>query len=324
MRAPSLILIVAALALAVSVPFVSQTAMLIALFGLIFSITAIGYNIAYGYGGMISLGHAAFFGAGAYTVGLMYRHLGMGELALLFPLSMAAAVLVALPIAPIAARLSGLQLATALLAYSMLYYSLVLKLGPITGGSDGISIGGLTALGFEFPDRQSLNLFIYFSSLATTVLSLVLVRRFLGTVGGRLVLAARDNPLRLEFLGYVPARAKTVAFLISAAMCGLSGAMYASALQFVNADLLYWTMSGEILFMVIFGGVGTLLGPIIGAFVLSGLRFYIATTPDIGVYWQLALGVIIAVTIYGAPRGIIHPIYRVASLIRASMGGGNV
>ncbi len=320
---PAIVLAVAMLALAVSVPFVSQTAMLIALFGFIFSITAIGYNIAYGYGGMISLGHAAFFGAGAYTVGLMNRHLGMGELAVLLPLSMAAAVLVALPIAPIAARLSGLQLATALLAYSMLYYSLVLKLGPITGGSDGISIGGLAVLGYEFPDRQALGLFIYFASLALTVLALFLVKRFLGTVGGRLVLAARDNPLRLEFLGYVPARAKMAAFLISAAMCGLSGALYASALQFVNADLLYWTMSGEILFMVIFGGVGTLLGPILGAFVLSGLRFYIATTPDVGIYWQLALGVIIAATIYSAPRGLIHSIYRAATLIRGSKGGGH-
>jgi branched-chain amino acid transport system permease protein len=260
---------------------------------MIYAIVAMSLDLLLGYGGMVSLGHAAFFGVGVYTVGILAHH-GVTEALLSWPAAVCAAVLISLAIGIVSLRTAGAYFIMITLAFAqMLYYfSFTLK---TYGGSDGMRMASRNSFAGILPmNRQEV---FYYLVLALTLLVFTLCRRIVRSQFGLVIGGIREDEQRMRSLGYAVFRHKLVCFALSAALAGFAGALMANQTLYVTPSFLHWTQSGHILVMVILGGMGTLIGPMLGALalllaeeVLSGF-----TT-----HWMIFLGpFLIAMVLFG-------------------------
>jgi branched-chain amino acid transport system permease protein len=312
MRDRLALLLLAALALAL--PFLAHAFDSPATTGLatrivIYAIAASSLNLILGYGGMVSFGHAAYFGLGGYAVGLMFFHWsdgsplfglipGSNSLLVTAPLAMLLAGLAALLIGALSLRTTGVQFIMITLAFAQMVFFLFVSLERY-GGDDGMTLRRLAPVwGLNLRDPDNM----YWVSLGVLVVWLALMHRIVRSPFGRVLEGIRQNERRMAALGISIYPYKLTAFVIAGMACGLSGALFATYSRFVSPDMMAWTKSGEFMIMVILGGLGTLIGPVIGAAALVGLEYVLAGITE---HWQFILGPILVLIVLFARRGLM-------------------
>jgi branched-chain amino acid transport system permease protein len=273
-------------ALLAALPLVSSSyAINLAIEVLIFAIFAMSLDLLLGYTGLISFGHAAFFGVGAYAAIILATRLGFG----IWPALVAGVVVAAAAAAVIGAccvRLGGVSFIMLTLAFSQLLFAVSLKWRSVTGGSDGTGgLGRPSVLGWSFSDPAN----FYYLILAFFVVSTVVLRRLIASPLGHVFVGIRENEARMQAIGYRTRRFKLLAFVVAGAFGGLSGGLYAMFNGFISPESMYWTASGDVLIMVILGGAGTLTGPAIGAAIFLLMKNFVSTRTD---HWMLIIGIV--------------------------------
>jgi branched-chain amino acid transport system permease protein len=276
-------------------------------YGLIAAIAALGFNLLLGYTGLLSFGHSAYFGIGAYTVALIVQRLG--------PHSMELYILIGLPVVAIVSALFGyvcvrhtrIFFGILTLAISQVVYSLALKLYWVTGGSDGLRVPRpsllLGSLNFSGPRGfQQFITFYYYYVLAIFVVCVVLMWVVVHSPFGKALQAIRDNEVRARFVGLRVRRFRWISFVVSGTVTGLAGILWVPLNGLTTPDVLYWTFSGEIVFSALLGGFRNFTGPIVGGIVFTYLKTYAVATTE---YWQLLLGVVLVTLVLVLPTGIV-------------------
>ncbi|MFB6131513.1 MAG: branched-chain amino acid ABC transporter permease [Salinigranum sp.] len=278
---------------------------------LIFGLFAMGYNLALGETGMLTFGHAAFFGLGAYGSGLFLAHVQppawLGFICLITGTLLAAAG--GLVIGLLSLRRRGTYLALITLAFAEMIYFVVFQWKSLTGGDDGLfgvmtpklGIPGVFMISFSGGVLPG-NVTYYLFSFVIFMLALVALRRIKRSNFGRVLNAVRENENRAQFLGYDVNRYRLAAFTLSAAFSGLAGALYAPFLNYVGLDTLNWVLSGEVNFYVLLGGIGSFPGAVIGTFIYYWLSDTVSTLWS---HWQLLMGLILIAIVLFFPEGIL-------------------
>jgi branched-chain amino acid transport system permease protein len=268
----------------------------LAALALVYGIGAIGLNLLVGYGGMISFGHAAFFGIGAYTVAILGLS-GLTSTVVTLPCAMAAGVIGALLIGALSLRMTGAYFIMITLAFAqMLFYGSV----AITkfGGDEGITTPRGDLLGFDLHNGTTFFYLVFTITLATLYLS----RRIVASRFGRVLRAINDNERRAVSVGYNTYAYKLIAFAIAGGMAGLGGALMANLNEYAAPSLFHWILSGEFLVMVILGGLGTLIGPLLGAILFVLLQTILSAYTT---YWMLILGPIMLLIVMFSSGGVV-------------------
>jgi branched-chain amino acid transport system permease protein len=263
-----------------------------------FGIFASSLNILVGYGGMVSFGHAMFFGSGAYVFGLL-----MQKTQVSIPVAILGAIgfsgLLGLLIGAICVRLKEIYFSFLTLAFQMLIHSVILTWTSLTGGDQGL-MGGIPRplfLGINLSDHTSL----YWFSCALGVLCLLVMRIILQSPFGATLRMVRDSSERAAFLGIDVWRIKLYAFILSSCMASIGGVLMALFVSGAFPDFGYWTMSGDAIFMIMMGGLHVFIGPVVGAALLLLFNDIITRTTE---YHGLALGLVVLLFALGFKRGI--------------------
>lgn len=278
---------------------------------LIYAIAAISLDIILGYGGMVSFGHGAFFGVGGYAVGILTHHALDGSdvpwlpgdwtgttLALVqVPLAVVAAGVVGAIIGALSLRTRGVYFIMITLAFAQMLYFFMISL-PTYGGQDGLNLWERSALpGIDLYDGRQ----FYYFVLALLLGFLGLAARIVNSRFGMVIRGCRQNEPRLQALGYPTYRYKLAAFVFSAMGAGLAGALIANHNEFVGPGMMHWTRSGEIMVMVILGGMGTLFGPVVGAAALLLIEEVLSQYTE---HWMIILGPFLVLVVLFARNGL--------------------
>jgi branched-chain amino acid transport system permease protein len=278
----------------------------------ILAIAGVGLNLALGYGGLVSFGHAAFFGLGGYAMGVLASHAqsyqplatwpfeiaGSNQMLVIWPVAVAVTALAALVIGALSLRTSGVYFIMITLAFAQMIYFFAIS-WPAYGGEDGLSI----YIRNEFPGVNTLAPFGFFwICLGVLALALLLSWRLVNSRFGLALQAARQNPVRVASVGIRPYGVQLTVFVISAAITGLAGALYADLNRFVSPSMLSWETSGEIMIIVILGGVGRLFGPVAGAMLFILLEHSLGGVFD---YWKILLGLALLLVVLFARGGLV-------------------
>jgi branched-chain amino acid transport system permease protein len=287
-------------------------------YGLVAAIAALGFNLLLGYTGLLSFGHSAFFGIGAYSVAFLLRDAGIHSMELY--------ILLGVPIAAIASALFGyicvrhtrIFFGILTLALSQVLYSLALKLFWVTGGTDGLRVArpSLLAGMVTFTGRDAFQRFIhgyYYYVLVVFAICVVLMWLIVHSPFGKALQAIRDNETRAAFLGLRIRRFRWMSFLISGTFTGLAGILWVPLNGLTTPEILYWTFSGEIVFTTLLGGFRNFTGPIVGGIIFTYLKTYAVATTE---YWQLLLGVVLVLLVMLLPTGIVGAISALAEKLR--------
>jgi branched-chain amino acid transport system permease protein len=264
---------------------------------MIFAIAALSLNLILGYGGMVSFGHAAYLGVGAYAVGVL-AHYGIHNGFLQWALAIAASALVALVIGAISIRTSGVYFIMITLAFTQMLYYLGISIEEY-GGDDGMRL----AVKSQFAglvDLNDANAF-YYLVLAILVLALFAGHRVVNSRFGLVLRAAKSNEARTRSLGFSPYAYRLAAFVIAGAVCGLAGALLVNHTAYLTPEFMNWTRSGELMFMVILGGMASIAGPVLGAFALLLVEDALSGWT---VHWQLVLGPLLVLSVLFLKRGL--------------------
>lgn len=271
---------------------------------------ALAVDILLGFTGLLSFGHAAFWGTSAYVAGLIALHSGLPFPVAVLGGALAAAVL-AVPIGWLSVRRTGIYFAMVTLAFAQLIYFIANQWRGATGGENGLQGIPRDFFGVDLSDP----FYFYYAGLPIAVLGMWFAWRVVRSPFGRVLVAVRDNPSRARALGYPVDRYKLVAFVLSAALSGLAGGLYAIGHGFVSLDEVYWTTSGQAVIMVVLGGIGTLWGGAIGAFLIVELNDYLATAgfEETGI----VTGTIFALVVLIFRRGIWGTAARLLAAVRA-------
>ena len=276
----------------------------------IFAMTGVGLNLALGYGGMVSLGHAAFFGLGAYVSGIAAFHFGessefivglsgTNQMLLIWCITIAVSAFVALIIGLISIRTTGVYFIMITLAFAQMIYYLAISL-PTYGGEDGLLMQARN----QFPLLDTENeIHFFFICFSLLILSLSLTSRIMSARFGAALDVARINDVRLATAGINPYPIKLIAFVLSAIITGIAGALFADLNHFVSPSLMSWHMSGEIIIFILLGGVGRLYGPVIGAALFVLLETFIGGYTE---HWKLFLGLVLLGIVLFAKGGLIQ------------------
>jgi branched-chain amino acid transport system permease protein len=258
---------------------------------LIMGVFAMSLNLLIGYTGMVSFGHAAYFGMGAYTLGILLQRTSL-DLMTALALAVVGAAALALVIGFFCVRLGTIYFSMLTLAFAQIVYTAVIRATPLTGGDQGL-IGGIPVppirLGpLTLAVRAPLT--FYYVTLLLSTGAFVLAKVLVDSRWGLLLRAVRDNPGRVEFLGASARALRLAAFVVAGAFAGLAGALMALYVGGAYPDFVYWTKSAEPIFMVLIGGMNTLLGPLVGAAILVSLTALITQYTSL---WSLVLGIIL-------------------------------
>jgi len=263
---------------------------------MIFALAASSLNLVVGYGGMISFGHAAFFGAGAYSVAILAQEGAVSALAA-WPLAVAVSAACALVIGAVSLRTRGLYFIMITLAFAQMLYYFFVSLKAY-GGEDGINLAARSRLpGLDLRDDAT----FYLVVLALLAVCLYLLKRLAASRFGAVLRGIRENEGRMTALGFPTFRFRLVCFVIAGGVAGLAGALIVNQHGFVSPNLLHWTQSGTLLIMLILGGVGRLYGGVAGAAAMLLLEELLSNWTG---YWQFSLGLVLLFVVLRAPGGI--------------------
>jgi branched-chain amino acid transport system permease protein len=276
---------------------------------LTFSLLALSLNILVGYTGLVSFGHAAFFGIAGYALGAIATHFTT-EVLLTFPLAVLCATLCALPLGWLSIRLSGFYFLMITFAFAQMVFVAAFRWNWLTGGSDGMLVPGPTLFGI--PVLQGREPFYFFVlgmfTVCAAILYLIVTSQF-----GRTLIGIRENTLRMRALGYNVRFYKLAAFIIAATFGGVAGVLNALFNLFIAPESAHWSQSAMVLVMVLIGGASYFVGPIVGTAIVILLQHWLSSHTE---YWGLVLGVLFIALITGAREGIAGLVMLVASRMR--------
>ena len=287
---------------------------------MIMAIFALSLDLLVGWTGLVSFGHAAFFGVGAYALALLSPKAAATGLWSSLAVAVAAAALCAFVVGIFVLRTRGIYFIMVTLAFAQMFY-FVFHDTNVGGGSDGryvnvkpdASLFGFTPFDLDKPNQ------IFYVVMAVLVLVFVFLQLLLRSPFGRALQGIRANEQRMRALGYPVAAYKLAAFTLAGALAGLAGYLLAAQSGFVNPEILSWHQSGNVLLMVILGGAGTPYGPIVGAFALTLLHEFFSSVTK---HWQLFLGATIVLIVLFMPGGLAHLVRRVRRGLFGSSGDG--
>ena len=297
-RAGLPVVVFAALAALPFTPFMSKFYLLLAFDALLFGAVAMSLDLLMGYTGLVSFGHAAFFGLGAYSAAVLLER-GVRSLPLCLALAVLVVGLYALVVAYFATSRRGIYFALLTLIFAEVVYTFF-RYTQAFGGSDGIQ--GLAAPDILPGFAMDSPLRIYYVVVGYLAVAYVACRVLVGSHFGRVLVAIRENEDRARFLGYNVQRYKMGVCVISALLTGLAGALYPGRSAYATPDLMHWSISGEFLIMVMIGGLGTLVGPIIGG------AFFIVLQEKISSYVQwyfIVIGLVLIFIVLFMPKGLL-------------------
>jgi branched-chain amino acid transport system permease protein len=305
-----LLLALAGLAILIVIPFIfpSRVALDFVIRLAAFGLFATSLNILVGYGGMVSFGHAMFFGGGAYAFGLLMQKGGAS-----IPVAILGAVvfcaLLGLVVGAICVRLKEIYFSFLTLAFQMLIHSIIITWSSLTGGDQGL-MGGIPRIwgSINLADTQTL----YWFSCIIGVLCLFSMRYILQSPFGYTLRMVRDNADRAKFLGIDVWRVRLYAFILASCFAGMGGIIMALFVSGAYPEFSYWTMSGEAVFMILMGGLHIFIGPVVGAGLLLVFNDIITRTTE---YHGLALGVIVLIFALGFKRGIADFVVQLFEMI---------
>ena len=265
---------------------------------MIFAIAAVALDFLIGYGGLISFGHAAFVGLGAYAVGILSVH-GFGDALIALPVALAASALFALATGAVCLRTQGVYFIMITLAFSQMAFFTASSLAPY-GGDDGLTVRARdTIAGFALMhDARS----FYYIAFACLLVTYLLCRALIASRFGRVFCGARENPIRMASIGYNILRYQLVAYVIAGAFGGLSGFLLANAAEFVSPAYMSWQRSGELVIMVLLGGTGTLYGAVMGAAVFVLAEEWLSGLTE---HWKMIFGPLLVLIVLFARGGLI-------------------
>jgi len=272
---------------------------------MVFGIAAISLDLILGYGGMVSFGHAAYLGIGSYAVGILsFFQVYNGYLQ--FAAAIVVSAVAALFIGTISLRTSGASFVMITLAFAQMLYFLAISLN-IFGGDDGMSVTRHSDFGswIDFDNPTVL----YYAVFATLALFFWLAGRLVESRFGMVLRGSKSNARRMTAIGFPVFRYRLAAFVISAAMCGVAGALLANQLLFVSPAIMQWNRSGELIIMVILGGIGSLYGALLGSFVYVMLEHELS---GLTAHWLIILGPILILVVLFAKNGVFGLFSRMA------------
>lgn len=290
----------------VAVPWMFSTFQTITVcYGLVFAIAALGYNLLLGYTGLLSFGHSAYFGMGAYTVALLVKYMDWSSMEAFVVAGLLGAGAVAALFGIVCVRYTRIFFGILTLALSQVLWSLALKLFWVTGGTDGLRVP-TPKLFFSLltPAEDKLEFLAYryyYYVLILFVAATAVMWVIVHSPFGKALQAIRDNETRAEFVGVQVRRYRWVAFVVSGAFTGLAGALWVPLNGLTTPDIVYWPFSGRIVFFVVLGGFRTFWGPIVGAMAYNYLETYAV---GYTVYWQLVLGIVLVLIVLTLPQGL--------------------
>jgi len=268
---------------------------------LILGLFAASFNLVFGYTGMLSFGHAAFFGMGTYTTAMLLLHL---QTPLLWALlaSMLTGLLLAAVIGAFCVRLSEVYFAMLTLAFGMMVFSVAHQWRSVTNGSDGITGFRVGELGLGLEVQLANPMVYYYVVLWVVLLAAALLHLITRSPFGLMLRAISENPERVAFCGINERRYRHIAFTVSGLFAGLAGGLYAPLNRVASPDLIHWSQSAEPVLMTILGGSAYFLGPFFGALVFVLLETWITSFTD---HWMLFLGAILALMVIHFRRGLL-------------------
>jgi branched-chain amino acid transport system permease protein len=263
----------------------------------ILALAAVSLNLILGYGGMMSFGHAAYLGIGGYSVGILAFE-GVTSGFVQWPVALLVSALFALVIGALSLRTRGVYFIMITLAFAQMAYYIVAGLARY-GGDDGLTIEKRSQ--FFPPLNLSNKMQFYYLCLALLFASIYLVWRIVNSRFGLAVQGARSNDTRMRAIGFPTYRYKLTCFVIAGTLCGLAGALLANHTDFVSPGMMYWTRSGDLIIMVVLGGMGSTFGPLFGAVALLVLEEVLSGITE---YWQIILGPLLLLVVLFARGGI--------------------
>ncbi len=293
--------------------FLPTYALLVATEILILGIFALGFNLLFGYAGLLSFGQAAFFGAGAYAAAFLLLH-GVQSVWLVLLAGTLAAALLALPLGALAVRRDEIYFSILTLGLGMMVNAVAWNWREVTGGSDGLTGFSVPKLGLvvvEVALARPRNM--YLLALAVTVLVVLLLRRIVASPFGLLLQASRENRERIAFVGGSVARLRLAAFVLSAAVSGLAGVLFAIFNRVATPDMAHWSFSARPVLMTVLGGAGTFLGPLVGATAFYGLEQAVTAYTQ---NWMIVLGALLVPIVILLPKGILGTATDLAGKLR--------
>jgi len=263
----------------------------------IFAIAAVSLNLIMGFGGMVSFGHAVYLGIGGYVVGILAKE-GIGSGFVQWPLALIVSGAFALAVGSLSLRTRGVYFIMITLAFAQMAFYVASGLERY-GGDDGLTIYRRSAFA-GMVDLSNRTLF-YYLCLVLLVLVVWLVRRLVDSRFGLVIQGVRSNERRMRAIGFPTFRYKLTCFVISGVLCGLAGVLLANHTDFVSPAIMQWTRSGDLIVMAVLGGMGTVMGPVIGAVTLLLLEEALSRVTE---YWPIILGPLILLVVLYARGGI--------------------
>jgi branched-chain amino acid transport system permease protein len=286
-------------------------------YGLIFAIAALGFNLLLGYTGLLSFGHSAYFGIGAYAVAFIVKYLNITSMEVFLLGGLLASAAIAALFGFLCVRYTRIFFGILTLALSQVLWSLAFKFYWLTGGTDGLRVPTPSLLGVQNPAGQDKMVFLahryYYYVLVIFLVGAAVMWVIVHSPFGKALQAIRDNETRAEFVGVQVWRYRWVAFLVSGIYTGLAGTLWVPLNGRTTPDILHWTFSGKIVFFTVLGGFQTFMGPIVGAVVYNYLETYAVGHT---VYWQMVLGVVLVLLVLVLPAGIVGTAGRLVPKMR--------
>ncbi len=302
------------LALGLVLPFVPGVYIVFAIDLVCFALAAVALDVLLGFTGLLSFGHALFWGGAGYVATLLIAH-GVTS----FPLAILAGVVYAcvlsVVVGALSVRRSGIFFAMITLAIAEIQYFVVFQMSDLTGGENGLPV---QTRGTFFGLPLENDVFYYYVALAALAIGVAFAVRVVTSPFGAVLAAMRENEVRARSIGYDTDRFKLAAFVISGTLAGLAGALYTLGNRFAGTDGVDWHTSGAIVIMTILGGIGTIFGPVVGAALYQSLDFFVSKTA-IGDKTNLVMGLIFAVVILVARRGLVGEILHATFSKRAPL-----
>ncbi len=302
------------LALGLVLPFVPGVYIVFAIDLVCFALAAVALDVLLGFTGLLSFGHALFWGGAGYVATLLIAH-GVTS----FPLAILAGVVYAcvlsVVVGALSVRRSGIFFAMITLAIAEIQYFVVFQMSDLTGGENGLPV---QTRGTFFGLPLENDVFYYYVALAALAIGVAFAVRVVTSPFGAVLAAMRENEVRAKSIGYDTDRFKLAAFVISGTLAGLAGALYTLGNRFAGTDGVDWHTSGAIVIMTILGGIGTIFGPVVGAALYQSLDFFVSKTA-IGDKTNLVMGLIFAVVILVARRGLVGEILHATFSKRAPL-----
>jgi branched-chain amino acid transport system permease protein len=305
-RATGLLAILAATGALATVPLLASpfyANLMVPFFG--YSIALLGFNLLFGYAGLLSFGHAMFLAVGAYGAAVISGVLGVKQFELVLAGVSLAAIAIALPIGLMCVRYIGIFFGMLTLAFGMLAHSFLFKFYHLTGGDSGMRVPRMSILGLEFADYNKIELLagpFYYYCLALLVIAALIMWRIVHSPFGLHLRALRDNAQKAEYVGVRVRHFRLAAFVISAVYGAIGGAILGFRVGVADPELVHWTHSGHLVFMTVLGGFSSFLGPVAGALALTLLQDQLQSLTQ---YWRFVLGAILAAIVIFFPRGLV-------------------